>query len=100
MMGSSSAIADIVPVDVCVNMMISIAWHTAIKQYVSTICLILDKSLSNFFSPKNVPVYHCCTGHLGTLTWGKVAEYGLHHLYKYSLESAICYPYLQFTENR
>ena len=51
-------------------------------------------------SPKSIPVYHCCTGHLGTLTWGKVTEYGLHHLYDISLENAICYPYLQFTENR
>jgi hypothetical protein len=32
MIGSKSAIADIVPVDICVNMMIAIAWHTAIKQ--------------------------------------------------------------------
>jgi hypothetical protein len=60
----------------------------------------LLKDYDNFFSPKNIPVYHCCTGHLGTLTWGKVAEYGLHHLYTHSLENAICYPHLQFTENR
>ncbi|CAF4383467.1 unnamed protein product, partial [Adineta steineri] len=53
-----------------------------------------------FFSPKTIPVYHCCTGHLGTLTWGKVTEYGLHHLDTISLESAIRYPNLQFTENR
>ncbi len=33
MLGSSTATADIVPVDVCVNMMIAIAWHTAMKQY-------------------------------------------------------------------
>jgi len=82
MLGSNSAIADIVPVDVCVNMMIAIAWHTAMKH------------------PKAIPVYHCCTGHLGTLTWGRVAEYGLHNLYTNSLENAICYPSLQFTENR
>ncbi|CAF3674437.1 unnamed protein product [Rotaria sp. Silwood1] len=82
MLGSNTAIADIVPVDICVNMMIAIAWHTAIKH------------------PKTIPVYHCCTGHLGTLTWGKVAEYGLYHLSKNSLENAISYPYLQFTENR
>ncbi|CAF3077294.1 unnamed protein product [Rotaria socialis] len=82
MLGSNNAIADIVPVDVCVNMMICIAWYTAVKQ------------------PKNIPVYHCCTGHLGTLTWGKVAEYGLHHLATNSLENAISYPHLQFTENR
>ena len=54
----------------------------------------------NFFSPKTIPVYHCCTGHLGTLTWGQVAEHGLQNLYKNSLENAICYPHLQFTESR
>lgn len=32
MIGSNSAIADIVPVDICANMMIAIAWHTAVKQ--------------------------------------------------------------------
>jgi hypothetical protein len=32
MLGSSAATADIIPVDVCVNMMIAIAWHTAVKQ--------------------------------------------------------------------
>ena len=32
MIGSNSAIADIVPVDICANMMIAIAWHTAIKR--------------------------------------------------------------------
>jgi len=82
MIGRNSATADIVPVDICVNMMIAIAWHTAIKR------------------PKNIQVYHCCTGHLGTLTWGKVAEYGLHHIHIHSMENAISYPHLQFTENR
>lgn len=32
MIGSNSAIADIVPVDICANMMIAIAWHTATKR--------------------------------------------------------------------
>ena len=32
MLGSNSAIADIIPVDICVNMMIAIAWNTAVKQ--------------------------------------------------------------------
>lgn len=34
MLGSSTAIADIVPVDICVNMMIAVAWHTGIKKSV------------------------------------------------------------------
>jgi hypothetical protein len=32
MLGSATAIADIVPVDTCVNMMIAVAWHTGMKQ--------------------------------------------------------------------
>lgn len=82
MLGSSNAIADICPVDICVNMMIAIAWHTAIKP------------------PKKIPVFHCCTGHLGTLTWGKVVEHGLHHLNTVCMENAIIFPHLQFTDNR
>lgn len=82
MMGSSTAIADIVPVDVCVNMMIAIAWHTAVKK------------------PTNIPVYHCATGHLGTLTWGKAITFGLKHLDTICMENAIIFPHLQFTENR
>ena len=70
--------------------------RTYLSQFKSD--LSIDSSVTS--SPKNIPVYHCCTGHLGTLTWGKVTEYGLHHLYNISLENAICYPYLQFTENR
>ncbi|CAF5101166.1 unnamed protein product, partial [Rotaria magnacalcarata] len=82
MIGSSQAMADIIPVDICVNMMIAVAWHTAIKH------------------SKTIPVYHCCTGHLGSLTWGKITEIGLGHLEHISMENAISYPHLQFTENR
>ncbi|CAF3215487.1 unnamed protein product [Rotaria socialis] len=82
MIGSGQAMADIIPVDICVNMMIAVAWHTAIKH------------------PKTIPVYHCCTGHLGSLTWGKITEIGLGHLEHISMENAISYPHLQFTENR
>lgn len=98
MMGSSTAIADIVPVDVCVNMMIAIAWHTAIKKYEQLKCSLGCSSSS--FRPKNIPVYHCSTGHLGTLTWGKVVTIGLQHLDTICMENAISSPHLHFTENR
>ena len=32
MIGNNTAIADIVPIDICVNMMIAVAWSTGIKQ--------------------------------------------------------------------
>lgn len=54
-----------------------------------------------FFSPKTIPVYHCCTGHLsGALTWGKIAEVGLGHLDNICMEDSINYPHMHFTENR
>ncbi|CAF3527600.1 unnamed protein product [Adineta steineri] len=82
MFGNSTAVADIVPVDVCVNMMIAIAWHTAMKQ------------------PKDIPVYHCCSWHAGALTWGKITEIGLRHLDTICMENAITFPNLTFTSNR
>lgn len=99
MMGSSTAIADIVPVDVCVNMMIAVAWHTGMKKCARLKCW-LEKYPCCISRPKNIPVYHCSTGHLGTLTWGKVINIGLQHLDTICMENAICFPHLQFTENR
>jgi hypothetical protein len=70
-----------------------------------TVCIMSNEFLHretslHQFRPKSILVYHCCTGHLGTLTWGKVAEHGLAHLHYISLEDAIFYPNLQFTENK
>ncbi|CAF1642797.1 unnamed protein product, partial [Didymodactylos carnosus] len=33
MLGNSNARADIIPVDIVVNMMISVAWYTAVKRF-------------------------------------------------------------------
>ncbi|CAF1228565.1 unnamed protein product [Adineta ricciae] len=82
MLGSLSSIADIVPVDVCVNMMIAVGWYTAIK------------------NSKTIPVYHCCTGHLGSLTWSNITKIGLRHLDTICMENAITFPHLTLTPNR
>jgi alcohol-forming fatty acyl-CoA reductase len=37
-------VADLVPVDVCINLMISVAWHTAVSR------------------PKKIVVYNCTSG--------------------------------------
>ena len=34
MIGNIDAVADIIPVDTCSNMMVTLAWHTACKRYV------------------------------------------------------------------
>jgi hypothetical protein len=53
-----------------------------------------------FLRAKDIPVYHCCTGHLRSLTWGKISEFGLHHLGTVSMENAINFPRLYLTESR
>ena len=52
----TEAVADIVPVDLPVNMMITTAWHTVLAK------------------PKDVPVYHCTTGGINPYTWGELGE--------------------------
>jgi fatty acyl-CoA reductase len=47
-------VADVVPVDIPVNMMIATAWHTVLTK------------------PKDVPIYHCTTGGINPFTWGEM----------------------------
>jgi len=52
------------------------------------------------FSPKSIPVYHCSTGHLQTLTWGNTVEHIAKPLEAICMENAITFPSIQFTDNR
>ncbi|CAF0792848.1 unnamed protein product [Didymodactylos carnosus] len=81
MLGNSDARADIIPVDIVVNMMLAIAWHTAIKR------------------PKDMVIYHCCANRR-SLSWGRVVQYGLEHLDTIPFENSIAYPRLIFDGNR
>ena len=56
----TEAVADIVPVDLPVNMMITTAWHTVLAK------------------PKDVPVYHCTTGGINPYTWGELGKRDVH----------------------
>jgi fatty acyl-CoA reductase len=57
MKGDSLGVADIIPVDIPVNMMITVAWHTAV------------------FKPSTVPIFHSTTGNLNPFTWGEIGMY-------------------------
>ncbi|KAH9372976.1 hypothetical protein HPB48_019799 [Haemaphysalis longicornis] len=61
MVGDTEKAADFVPVDVVINTMILVAWHTAVQR------------------PDTVPVYHVASGTLRRLTWGDIERiaYGL-----------------------
>lgn len=56
MKGESKASADIVPVDIPVNLMITVAWYTAIAK------------------PKSILIYHSTTGGAKPFTWGDISK--------------------------
>lgn len=55
-------IADLVPVDIVINLMICAAWRTAM------------------YHPNTIPVYNCCTGQQNPITWKQFVDL----VFKYS----------------
>jgi fatty acyl-CoA reductase len=62
MIADHSVVADIVPVDLPVNMMIAVAWARAIA----------TKTTTSIVSANNAAIYHCTTGGLNPFTWGEM----------------------------
>ena len=58
MKGESTAVADIVPIDIPINVMIAVAWYTAVAR------------------PRQLMVYHATTGNLNPFTWGEMGKCG------------------------
>ena len=80
-----SCVADIVPVDVCINLMCVLAWKTAAS--------------SSSPGKKTVPIYNCTSGAVNTLTWGTVEKEGLKILINNPYEGLLWYPGGSFKEN-
>lgn len=70
MYNNASAIADIIPVDMVINLMIATAWHT-----------VEGQSLSSKMS--KIKIYNCTTSTINPLTWGKVEKLTVSNLIKY-----------------
>ena len=77
-------VADIVPVDLCINLMCVLAWKTA---------------TSSRSSSSSIPVYNCTSGALNTLTWGTVEREGLEILRNNPYSGVLWYPGGSFKEN-
>ena len=74
-------VADIVPVDLCINLMCVLAWKTA-------------------SSPSSsIPVYNCTSGAVNTLTWGLVEKEGLKIIRNHPYSGVLWYPGGSFKEN-
>ncbi|XP_059487923.1 putative fatty acyl-CoA reductase CG5065 [Neocloeon triangulifer] len=75
-------VADLVPVDICINLMISVAWNTAVHR------------------PRDMLVYNCTSGSLNPIKWHQVEKYGYHYLIEHPFSDVIWYPNGSFKSNR
>lgn len=75
------AVADIVPVDIPVNMLITVAWYTALAK------------------PSAILIYHCTTGSVNPFTWGEMESVVLNFFKKTPLEAAFRRPNVSMTNN-
>lgn len=82
MYGNFNGSADIIPVDVAVNLIIAAAWSTAIER------------------PTTVQVFNCTTGQLNRVTWGQVERSSQECFMKIPLDSPVRLPAPKFTLSR
>lgn len=68
-----NCIADVVPVDIVINLMITAAWRTATHK-----------------TNDNLLIYNCCTGQRHPITWGKFVNYAIAHVRKHPLGKYLC----------
>lgn len=86
MLGSPDSTADIIPVDIPVNLMIVSAWITSVKYEQE--------------NSRDIRIYNCTTGQLNRLTWGMLERYSNEALMKNPLENIFIPPNPRFTTNR
>ncbi|XP_055387921.1 putative fatty acyl-CoA reductase CG5065 isoform X2 [Condylostylus longicornis] len=66
--------ADMVPVDIVINLMIAAAWKVGTSK------------------PESLLIYNCCTGQQHPITWGQFVEYAMRETRRHPLEGCLWYP--------
>lgn len=79
MRASNDAVADLIPVDVVVNVMLAAGWYTAVNR------------------PRNVMIYNCTTGGINPFHWGEVEHYVTKTFKRNPLEQAFRAPNVNLT---
>lgn len=74
-----------VPVDVCINLMCVMAWRVG--------------TMPSNERPASIPVYHCTSGAVNNLKWGKIESEGLPILVRNPYEGVFWYPGGSYKEN-
>ncbi|XP_030368978.1 putative fatty acyl-CoA reductase CG5065 [Scaptodrosophila lebanonensis] len=82
MMCEKNYVADLVPVDIVINLMIAAAWRTATRK-------------SN-----NLLIYNCCTGQRNPIVWSEFVKYAMTSVRKHPLEGCLWYPTGDLRMNR
>ncbi|XP_074600698.1 putative fatty acyl-CoA reductase CG5065 [Brevipalpus obovatus] len=78
----STAVLDIVPVDIVINLLIAVAWNTATKQH------------------KDILIYNCTTGLVNPITISDVQKWTFPLALKYPCSEHFRYPELTLRRNR
>ncbi|XP_037071461.1 putative fatty acyl-CoA reductase CG5065 [Pollicipes pollicipes] len=78
---SEEMVADVVPVDVPINLMITVAWHTAVHR------------------PREMMVYNCSSGTIRPIYWHQVLNWGIQELRRTPMRNVIWYPGATFTNS-
>jgi len=86
MLVERDCVADLIPVDVAINVMIVAAWKTA--QEHSARPLKMTPS-----------IYNVTSGSINPITWGQIEDWALMSIYKYPMSTMLWYPGGSFKRN-
>ncbi|KFM76185.1 Fatty acyl-CoA reductase 1, partial [Stegodyphus mimosarum] len=78
----SSSIADLIPVDVVINLVITVAWYTASHR------------------PNSIMVYNCSSGSINKVTWGAVEQLAIPLILRHPSHEIFRYPNGSFTNSK
>ncbi|XP_051885037.1 fatty acyl-CoA reductase 1 isoform X1 [Pristis pectinata] len=84
MRAANSAVADLIPVDVVINMTLAAAWYSGVHRY---------------SRPRNILVYNCTTGGTNPFHWGEVEYHVISTFKRNPLEQAFRRPNVNLTSN-
>ncbi|XP_057712053.1 fatty acyl-CoA reductase 1 isoform X2 [Corythoichthys intestinalis] len=81
MMANNDAVADLIPVDVVINLTLAAGWYTAVHK------------------PKTALVYNCTTGGINPFHWGEIEHHVMSTFKRNPLEQAFRRPNANITSN-
>ncbi|KAK3907438.1 Putative fatty acyl-CoA reductase [Frankliniella fusca] len=81
-------VADLIPVDICINLLIAVAWKTA------------TRNQNGRSSDDKVVVYNCVSGAQNPIKWGQLEDIGLRHLRRNPYSGVLWYPGGSFKGSR